>query len=363
MRKNVLMFAKTSALMSVCIIALFALTSASKGRKSGEVWIEKSWKENAKPLVLEEIGTKDLLEFAECCYVFDDIMVVQNYKNSGKYLLEFFDMKDMKLLRQALMIGNGPGEVINAIIINSGKYLTVDDFMKSRFARIDMAGYLNDKESVIKFKDYGLDSQRMDLWDEKRFICINPYRFINKKLKINQDEPRFLLVEGTDDIPQKDGQIDAMKINYGDILINEKTGKVCFVSHEVPAVEFYDSALKHLCTLNGPDDLTPKYIVKNNNVDYDGNFVQSYIKSCYNGTDIWLAYQGRMLDPMTLLANEGEIEKSRTYIFKLDWDGNVKDSFLVGKDKKIKSMSTGSGGELYLSCEVDGILKLFKAKQ
>ena len=82
-------------------------------------WIEKSWKGKAKPLVLEEIGTKDLLEFAECCYVFDDILVVQNYVNSDRHLLEFVDMNTMKIQRQALMIGNGPGEVINAIIINS----------------------------------------------------------------------------------------------------------------------------------------------------------------------------------------------------------------------------------------------------
>ena len=353
MRKNVLLFT---------IITLFALTSAAKTKKDGDNWIEKSWKENAKPLVLEEIDTKDLLEFAECCYVFDDIMVVQNYINSGKYLLEFVDMKTMKIMRQALMKGNGPGEVINAIILNSGKYLTIDDFMKSRFAKIDVAGYLNDKESVIKFKDYGFDSQRLDMWDEERFICINPYRFINKKLKINQDEPRFLIVEGTDDIPQKDGQIDAMKINYGDILINEKTGKVCFVSHEAPAVEFYDFDFNSLNTLIGPDDLTPNYSVKYNRVDYDGNFVQSYIKSCYNETDIWLAYQGRMIDPMTLLANEGNLEKAQTYIFKLDWNGNIKDSFIVRKDKKIKSMSIGPNGELYMSCEVEGILKLFKAK-
>ena len=344
------------------IIAMYAIVSSAKSNKDGEAWIEKSWKENAKPLVLEEIGTKDLLEFAECCYVFDDILVVQNYVNSDRHLLEFVDMNTMKIQRQALMVGNGPGEVINAIIINSGKYLNVDDFMKSRFAKIDVTAYLNDKESVITFRDYSFDSQRLDLWDEERFICINPYRFINKKLKINQDEPRFLLVDGNDDIPHKNGQVDATRINYGDILINEKSRKVCYVSHETPAIEFYDSALKHLSTLSGPDDLAPKYSVKNNNVDYDGDFVQGYIGSCYNDNDIWLAYQGRMLNLTELLKNNGNVENADTYIFKLDWDGNIKDSFLVRKDKKIKSMSIGPDGQLYLACEVEGILKLFKAK-
>ena len=344
------------------IIAMYAIVSSAKSNKDGEAWIEKSWKEKAKPLVLEKIGTKDLLEFAECCYVFDDILVVQNYVNSDRHLLEFVDMNTMKIQRQALMVGNGPGEVINAIIINSGKYLNVDDFMKSRFAKIDVAAYLNDKESVITFRDYSFDSQRLDFWKDGRYICINPYRFINKKLKINQNEPRFLLIDGNDDIPHKNGQVDATRINYGDILINEKSRKVCYVSHETPAIEFYDSALKHLSTLSGPDDLAPKYSVKNNNVDYDGDFVQGYIGSCYNDNNIWLAYQGRMLNLTELLKNNGNVENADTYIFKLDWDGNIKDSFLVRKDKKIKSMSIGPDGQLYLACEVEGILRLFKAK-
>ena len=83
------------------IIAMYAIVSSAKSNKDGEAWIEKSWKENAKPLVLEEIGTKDLLEFAECCYVFDDILVVQNYVNSDRHLLEFVDMHRYSLAQEA----------------------------------------------------------------------------------------------------------------------------------------------------------------------------------------------------------------------------------------------------------------------
>jgi len=344
------------------IIAMYAIVSSAKSNKDGEAWIEKSWKEKAKPLVLEEIGTKDLLEFAECCYVFDDIMVVQNYDNSGKHLLEFVDMNAMKIQRQALMIGNGPGEVINAIIINSGKYLTIDDFMKSRFAKIDVAAYLNDKESVITFRDYSFDSQHLDFWDEERFICINPYRFINKKLKINQDEPRFLILEANDEIPHKKDQVEALDINYGDILINKKAGKVCFVSYNTPSIEFYDSNLRPINTLSGPDELNPEYSIRNNYVLSGSDIVRGYFCSTYNDTDIWLAYDGRMLSLMEILDNGGAITSSDSYIFRLDWDGKIRESYRLRKDKKIKSMSIGPNGQLYLACEVEGILKLFKAK-
>ena len=111
----------------VCIFAMLALTSAAKTSKKSEVRIEKSWKKNAKPLAFEEIDTKDLLEFAESCDVFGNILVVENYNNSGKYLLEFVDMNTMEIKRKALMRGNGPGEVTFAIIFVSYDPSTVAD--------------------------------------------------------------------------------------------------------------------------------------------------------------------------------------------------------------------------------------------
>ena len=348
----------------VCIFTMLALTSAAKTSKKSEVRIEKSWKKNAKPLAFEEIDTKDLLEFAESCDVFGNILVVENYNNSGKYLLEFVDMNTMEIKRKALMRGNGPGEVTFAIIYNSGKYLNIDASQNDKYARIDVAEYMKSEDSRIHFRDYGFFSQTMSIWDDEHFIIVNPYKFYSKAMNINQnDEPRFLIIKDTDDIPEKKGLFEALDPSAGKLMINHQKKRICFALSAFSIVEFYDFDLNLLKTLTGPDDMDAKYQKIGNYLRNDPSGISvAYTNYCYDDSHIYLAYQGRTLNPMEIFMSGGEIENADTYIFKLDWDGNIKNSFIVHKDKKIKSMSTGPNGELYLACEVEGILKLFKAK-
>ena len=355
MRKKVLL---------VCVLAMFTLISVAKTDKKSEAQIDKSWKKNAKPLVFEEIDTKDLLEFAESCDVFDNILVVKNYNNSGKYLLEFVDMNTMEIKRQALLKGNGPGEVTFAIIYNSGKYLIVDASQNDKYARIDVAEYMKSKDSRIRFRDYGFFSQAMSIWDDEHFITVNPYKFYSKAMNIDQnDEPRFLIIKDANDIPEKKGLIEALDPSAGKLMINHQKKKICFALNAFSIVEFYDFDLNLLMTLTGPDDMDAKFQKIGNYIRYDQSGIpKAYSNYCYDDSYIYLAYEGQMLNPMEILMNDGKIENVDTYIFKLDWDGNIKGSFLVRKDKKIKSMSIGPDGELYMSCEVEGILKLFKAK-
>ena len=348
----------------VCIFAMFALTSAAKTGKDSEVRIEKSWKKNAKPLAFEEIDTKDLLEFAENCDVFGDILVVQNYNNSGKYLLEFADMNTMEIKRKALLRGNGPGEVTFAIIYNSGKYLNIDASQNNKYARIDVAEYMKSEDSKIHFRDYGFFSQTLDIWDDEHFITVNPYKFYSKVMNIDQnDEPRLLIIKDAGYIPEKKGLIDALDPSAGKLMINHQKKKICYASNDFSIVEFYDFDLNQLKTLTGPDDMDAKFQKMGNFLRNDlSGFPVAYTNYCYDDSYIYLAYEGRMLNPMEIIMNDGKIENVDTYIFKLDWDGNIRDSFIVSKDKKIKSMSIGPNGELYMSCEVEGILKLFKAR-
>jgi hypothetical protein len=77
---------KRFILFGCSFIALFI--ASCLGSKNSEVsTISLAQKENAKALMLEEVPTNDVLEFAERCFVFDSILVVQNYSNSNKHLL------------------------------------------------------------------------------------------------------------------------------------------------------------------------------------------------------------------------------------------------------------------------------------
>ena len=68
---------------------LFTVTSCSN-KSNGDVVINPSVKENAKPLTLKEVPTGEALDFAEECYLYNDILVVLNYSNSNKHFLEFY---------------------------------------------------------------------------------------------------------------------------------------------------------------------------------------------------------------------------------------------------------------------------------
>ncbi len=351
---------KRFILFGCSFIALFI--ASCLGSKNSEVsTISLAQKENAKALMLEEVPTNDVLEFAERCFVFDSILVVQNYSNSNKHLLEFVDLNTMKVKRKCIMRGNGPNEFIDIIANNSGNNLLIDAYMNNKFAKIDVAEYLDDEEAKIDYVDYFFVCQGLDLLNENHFIVVNPYRFINKEMKIEQDEPRFLILEGTDNI-ERDGLISAMNVNRGVIMINTDAQRICYYSRDIPEIEIYDFNFNLLKTVKGPDKMVPEYSISRQSVNYLSDIPQSYTYSCFDDSYMYLAYEGRILNAQEIIMSGGKIENSDTWIFKLDWKGNVKDSYKVDKDKKVKSLSIAQGGVLYLCCEDSGVVKLYKAQ-
>lgn len=350
---------------NIYTISLFLLTSlvisCSKTNNEDVVKISISQKKNAKPILLEEKSVNDALVFAENCFLFDSILVVQNYKESNKHFLEFIDFKTMKTLKKAIMRGNGPGELIQVNVINLKDYLLVDGVINHKYAKIKVCDYINDENSTIDYIDYNFQTQRKYLLDDSLFLVVNPYRFINKKLKIEQDFPRFLILNGTDKI-KREGRISAINVNTGGVMVNHNLQKICYYSKGVPEIEIYDFKLNLLKVVKGPDKIVPEYAIASEIlINYLSKVPTSYVCACYNDSYMYLAYEGRFIDAAEVLRNGGKIDKSDTWIFKLDWNGNIMDSFKIANDKKVKSMSITANGELFLCCEIDGIIKLLKA--
>jgi hypothetical protein len=344
---------------SFCLLAL-VITSACSETGDNITKINRSFKDEAKNLNLQEVPTADVLEFAQSCFVFDDIMVVQNRINSEKHLLEFVDLKTLQTKRKLFMRGNGPGELINLIVNNSGKYLLVDAFMNEKFARVNVADFLKDEDAEVDFKDYYFDCQGLDLLDDSHFLVVNPYRFINKKLKIKQDVPRFLKITADDDIDEPD-MIDAINVNTGGMIINPSANRICYCSRTIPEIEIYDYDLNLIKTVKGPDKMKPAYsVTRQDMVTFSMEVPVAYTQFCYNDEYMYLAYEGRMLNAPDIMRTGGKIEPADTWIFKLDWNGECKESFII-RDKKVQSMSITKDGILYLSCEDAGVLKLYKA--
>lgn len=349
-------------LYSISLLFLAHLVlSCTESANDNVVKIHTSQKKNAKNLELEDVPVKNVLEFAENCFVYDDILVVQNYKESNRHLLEFIDLRTMNTVKQAIMRGNGPGELIQINVFNSKDYLLVDGVSNHKYAKINVSDFINGETDKIVYKDYNFQTQRKYLFNDSLFLVVNPYRFINKKLNIEQDDPRFLLLSETDKI-KRNGRLSAININAGGIMVNHCNQKICYYSKGVPEIEIYDFDLNLIKTIKGPDIIEPEYaIVSDILINYSAKAPTTYTCACFDDTYMYLAYEGRFIDAAEVIRNSGKIDNSDTWIFKIDWDGKVRDSYKVDKKNKIKSMSITKRGELYLCCEVEGITKLFKA--
>ena len=338
---------------------LFTVTSCSN-KSNGDVVINPSVKENAKPLTLKEVPTGEALDFAMGCYVYDDVLVVTNYENSNKHLLEFYNINTMELKKQAILRGNGPGELLLLLSHNYKDELHVED--ASSYGKFNVVEFANNKDSKLEFVDYAFQSQQKYLLDNDKFLVVNPFRFVNKELGIEQDENRFIILDATDRL-LPNGRIDAINVNTGGIMVNSKEKKICYYSHDIAEIEIYDFDLNLIKTITGPDDLRPGYTtLQNIMVNRTKTLTYSYRCACYDDSYMYLAYDGRTIDAMEYIQNNGEMEKAESWVFKFDWDGNVIDVYKVSKEKEIVSLSVTKNGDLYLCCKEEGLIKLFKAE-
>ena len=340
---------------------LFTVTSCSN-KSNGDVVIKPSVKENAKPLTLKEVPTGEALDFAEKCYLYNDILVVLNYSNSNKHFLEFYDINTMELKKQAIMRGNGPEELIEIVCVNYDNHILVNGFMENKLAKIYVEDFVKDKNAKIDYIDYKSETQRQYLFDDNRFLVVNPYRFIDNKLNINQDENRFIILDAPDRL-LPNGRISAFDVNIGGIMVNSKEKKICYYSYATAEIEIYDFDLNLIKTITGPDDLRPVYTrVQNIVQNRTKTITEAYTYACYDDSYMYLAYYGRTIDTMEWIQNNGVMAKAESWVFKFDWDGNVIDVYKVSKEKEIVSLSVTKNGDLYLCCKEEGLIKLFKAE-
>ena len=338
---------------------LFTVTSCSN-KSNGDVVINPSVKENAKPLTLKEVPTGEALDFAMGCYVYDDVLVVTNYENSNKHLLEFYNINTMELKKQAILRGNGPGELLLLLSHNYKDELHVED--ASSYGKFNVVEFANNKDSKLEFVDYAFQSQQKYLLDNDKFLVVNPFRFVNKELGIEQDENRFIILDATDRL-LPNGRIDAINVNIGGIMVNSKEKKICYYSYATAEIEIYDFDLNLIKTITGPDDLRPGYTtLQNIMVNFTKTITEAYMDACYDDSYMYLAYNGRTIDAMEYIQNNGVMEKAESWVFKFDWDGNVIDVYKVSKEKEIVSLSVTKNGDLYLCCKEEGLIKLFKAE-
>jgi len=114
---------------------------------------------------------------------------------------------------------------------------------------------------------------------------------------------------------------------HGVIISNFQQDRIFYVNGNIPFIELYNSELELIRQIHGPDKLLAKYRIDNgNSICFNKVIPYAYMCFCTSINYIYLTYIGDNHIPM-----QNNVEDLPTWIFKFDWDGNLIESYSVGR--------------------------------
>jgi hypothetical protein len=114
-------------------------------------------------------------------------------------------------------------------------------------------------------------------------------------------------------------------------------------------MEIYDNGLTLLKQIFGPDKLPAKYSIigdeyVSNEIIFHEYIPYAYLEFCTDANYFYTTYMG---DNLT---NGKKMEDYPLWIFKFDWDGNLTDSYYVGR--YVSSISLSSDGNSFYATAI-----------
>ena len=254
----------------------------------------------------------------------DSILVVLNKPHRGGGFVDLFDLNSKTTLRSFFRMGNGPGELLNAIAHLHGKELIVHDFAKHQIASIDLDSALISSSyrpsSPLKFSN-DVGSPFVTFLDSARMIMLNPYYFDNEDLGIDNDVPRFLVRETRKNSPVCEMALPQLYYTYnvsqGFIIPNIEKNRIIYASNFYDELEIYDKNLNLLKRIEGPDKLRPVYRMHGKEIIFDKIVPYSYRSYAMTDSSFYLSYIGDYY-----VSRKSKLQNFDSWIFKFDWDGN-----------------------------------------
>lgn len=337
---------------------ILLLLSCTEKKWVNEVVVDSSVKENAIHLLSTEQRQTLQHVYAKRMDVYrDSILIVLNKPNNEVKMVEFYNLKTGVKISDYISFGNGNGEMLNSLSHLRGNSYEVDDFIKKNIVSINIDSVLhNPNYKIPMFSPYTTSSQFITFFKDDSFININRYCFQNKELGIKNSQDRFIVEkQGEKMIDDKkyNNVCDAFNVTQGFLIINEKQDRVLFFSGSLAEIEVYNMNLSHIKKIVGPDRIEPIYALEENSVYYRQFIPLGYVEYCTDGQDIFVLYVG--------CGSLDEFEKPKgTYIFKMDWDGNLVKSYFV--DKQLSTISKSSDENVFYAggLQGDGLNVVYK---
>lgn len=336
----------------IAVLISFAAASCGDANKTSpdgirDTVIDQSLLDSATVLVDNTDQRFEYITGANQMLVYKDSILIVNNKNPqyGDPLISLYDINNrMRNIADYIPRGSDTDEMVACRIHIAGDELFVSDcFYTGRYCCIPLKKLPPADE--LHLSVFGVEERGVAITPFRDGLLVeNPQCFSDDEADIHNDVPRLLhFRNGRCLNPHEPVSYQVADVNTGaDIHYNESCGRICFVSHRQPLVEFYNDSLQLVHSIKLESESLQKIHVEspqtrmhnNHNVDIDrgnmsfertrrvvgaGSQLHSFLCSAANDEHIYLVYCGRLFSH--------DYHTYPTYILVLDWNGNLVNSY------------------------------------
>ncbi len=253
----------------------------------------------------------------------DDYILTKSKK--CEYIINLYKLSDKDYYKPIIKYGSDTNGFLSATIGNMLDSIIIYDFVKYKFTIIPTESLYNSNKQEIIINNTNILSQYL-LPYKKCLLFLNPYCFKDRIGKFsNPNQNRFLISDSNYNYNLRDIEYkyETFNIVRGKFIINYKKNRIIYLNEYEDYIEIFNTNLSKIKKIEGPNNLTFDYIKFNNGFSTElllNNIsVISYSSCCYNNDFVYLAYIGSVFKQNNIYAP--------SYIFKIDWDGNIINSY------------------------------------
>lgn len=306
-----------------------------------------------------ELNYSDSISMPVAFWVIRDSIVIVQNNTYDKSAIDLYSLENNSFRFHVAPRGRGPGEFINAnftINYNNKDVFYLDDGINRYTINIDST--LNKRKAhITNFFSYYRENNHtlipVNILNEKEYLSYNLW-YINEDGYSNNIPPftkyNMDTKESTGNMKNNNFKYFPGSVNGAFIFSNRNNGEIWLADLHKDEICIYNSSLKHLKTISGPDHLTPRFTLTKtpelsmltfaNNQDF-----RTYLSYVLTDDYVYIIYQGIIgvdydeLQLMNLPPSE---------IFKFTWKGELAANYKL--DKYARTISIPENGKcLYIT--------------
>lgn len=263
----------------------------------------------------------------------DSVIINVKKPKSGNFM-DVYNLHSGKLLSSYFPVGEGPDEMLFCDVNCDGHTIVATDYVRNRFSQFPVDSLMSTSFHPV-FINYpytiGITSHPLAVRDS--ILLVNPFCYINKRVHINQNVPRFFCVAHNQQSVNAMDDIEFYTQNVGQVNIirNVESGHIWVLPLDKSEIEIYDSSLTHVKTIVLPYEVSGDPLVSveetasGKTVCYKDGYPLAFIDAVISPDmkKIYLCLVGKLIGK-----NDKETD-SQVNILVMNWDGEILDKFFV----------------------------------